>query len=117
MTEPTREQLSEHMDAKFDELDKRISELADRKQDKFPKGALAGLAVTLVMQLLLLAYVAGTFTTQLDVATADRYRGQDATRDLALRDQRDANIETELLEHSIRIEELRQRIRALESGE
>ena len=113
----SRDELYKHVDERFDELDRKVEKIAERKQDKLPKGALAAFALTIFGQLLLIAFMWGSQSQQLETATSDRYRGQDAVRDFALRDARDANIETELLEHGVRIEELRKRIRALETGE
>ena len=109
-----REHWQEHVDERFDHIEKRLDELAERKQDKLPRGSVVGIGITIFLQLLLLAFVYGTQSERLEGATSDRYRATEASRDFALRDQRDANMETDILRNSVTIKELQQRLRDLE---
>lgn len=109
-----REHWQEHVDERFDHIEDRLNELADKKQDKLPRGSMVGMGITIFLQLILLAFMWGTQTEKLATATDDRYRASEASRDFALRDQKDANMETDILKNEVTIKELQQRLRALE---
>ena len=103
-----------HIDERFDKIETRLDELAEKKQDKLPKGLIGGVITTIVLQIIMLAFMYGTQMERLENVTDDRYRGTEAARDFALRDQRDANMETDILKNEVTIKELQQRLRALE---
>ena len=110
-----REHWQEHVDDRFDAIEKRIDELAHQKQDKWPRGTMVGILVTVIGQVILLAFMWGLQTEKLATATDDRYRASEASRDFALRDQRLNSLETDILDNEVTLKELRARIRALES--
>lgn len=115
MPDEERQKFYTHVDERFDELDRRLDRLAETKQDKFPKGSVIGLTATIIGQLILLAFIWGQSAERLSDATADRYHGDDAARDFALRDQRMNTLETDIMKNEVTLKELRQRIRALEA--
>lgn len=122
-------QLEGHFDDRFHELEThmdfanvargkletKLDKLCATKQDKLPKGSLVGIVGAVVFQIILIAFMWGSQAQQLSEVTNDRYRGSEATRDLALVGQRDNNIETNVLNNSVTLKELRVRIRKLET--
>ena len=111
----TEKEFQAHVDDKFDELNKRIDRLVETKQDKLPRGSTIGLFAAIIGQLILVAFMWGSQSQQIELMSADRYTSSDAGRDIALLNQRDGNLETNILKNEITIKELQQRLRALEA--
>lgn len=120
------EQLQQHVDEKFDHLEKRLiaadasreklAQKLDQKQDKFPKGTVIAIASAFVGQLILLAFVWGSQSQQLIEATTDRYTGAEARKDQNIESLRFSIVETDILDNEITLKELRERIRVLEEN-
>ncbi len=111
-----KDQWHDPIDERFDKIETRLDELAHTKQDKLPRGAVAGIITTIILQVIMLAFMWGLQTEKIASVSDDRYRASEASRDFALRDQRLNSLETDILDNEVTLKELRARIRALESS-